>query len=66
MKYQNYAVSKNITLIVLVFATLSSCHPDKADKIIDQVIEQHGGEAYEVFELAFDFRDRHYTASRSK
>lgn len=53
-------------LTVLICASLYSCVADKGDQIINETIEHHGGEAYEEFELAFDFRDRHYTASRNK
>lgn len=55
---------------LLVF---SACSPrdsatagkeDKAQAIIDQAIAVHGGEKFEDLQMAFDFRDRHYTATR--
>lgn len=36
----------------------------KAQAVIDSAIMVHGGENYASFHLAFDFRDRHYTARR--
>lgn len=36
----------------------------KAQAIIDQAIAAHGGEKFEDLQIAFDFRDRHYTATR--
>jgi hypothetical protein len=37
---------------------------DKAQVIVDQAIAAHGGEKFEDMHLAFDFRGRHYTATR--
>jgi hypothetical protein len=53
--------------IFFIFITLfSSCSPEKnkAQKIIDQVISEYGGSAYENVKIEFDFRERHYTAIR--
>jgi hypothetical protein len=36
----------------------------EAQAIIDKAIAAHGGKRFEQLEIAFDFRDRHYTASR--
>lgn len=37
---------------------------DQAQGIIDRAIAAHGGERFEDLGIAFDFRDRHYTAVR--
>ncbi|MGV3639456.1 MAG: DUF6503 family protein [Adhaeribacter sp.] len=37
---------------------------DQAQAIVDQAIAAHGGEKFEDLHLAFDFRGRHYTATR--
>ena len=44
----------------------SSLDPDakKAQEIIDKAIAVHGNERFNNLNLAFDFRDRHYTAQR--
>lgn len=44
--------------------TAAGCSSDRASQIVDSAIEAHGGSAYDAFQLAFDFRDRHYTATR--
>jgi hypothetical protein len=44
--------------------SLLSCEQDPGKRIVDRAIETHGGAAYESFTLAFDFRNRHYTATR--
>lgn len=36
----------------------------KAQEVVDKAIARHGGEAYSSVAVAFDFRDRHYTAHR--
>ncbi|GEO05286.1 hypothetical protein AAE02nite_29500 [Adhaeribacter aerolatus] len=50
------------------------CSPDKtnslasdsqAQEVVDKAIRAHGGKNYEHLNLAFDFRDRHYTATRN-
>ena len=58
-------VHKVLSLLVLL-SSLISCKDNPAQPIVDQVIETHGGSAYESFRLEFDFRDRHYTAARNK
>ena len=51
---------------VCVLATiLCSCGDNKPQQIVDNAIEVHGGKAYRSFHLEFDFRNRHYTASRN-
>jgi len=51
-------------LFVLLLTTLCSCGKSKSQGIVDNSIAAHGGSAFESFHLAFDFRNRHYTASR--
>jgi hypothetical protein len=50
----------------LICACLASCDDKPAQQIVDQVVETHGGSAYESFLLEFDFRKRHYTAARNQ
>lgn len=51
-------------LFMGIFAALLSCGEGKSQRIVDAGIEAHGGAAYHAFHLEFDFRNRHYTASR--
>src|SRR5688572_6949621 len=51
-------------LFALLSVILSSCGDNKPQRIVDNAIETHGGKAYQSFHLEFDFRNRHYTASR--
>ena len=52
-------------LLFFIFCAFVSCKNDPAQRIVDEAIQLHGGEAYESFLLEFDFRDRHYTAARN-
>ncbi|GJM29729.1 MAG: hypothetical protein DHS20C17_23640 [Cyclobacteriaceae bacterium] len=61
----------DITLITLVWLLVISCQPgndpndpNDPQRIIDKVIENHGGTRYDNFYASFDFRDRHYTIER--
>ena len=45
------------SLLLLPVSCSQSTDPQK---IIDQVIENHGGEHYDKFKASFDFRGRHY------
>ncbi|MEX1238737.1 MAG: DUF6503 family protein [Cyclobacteriaceae bacterium] len=54
----------NGIFFALSAAILYSCGDSKPQRIVDNGIEAHGGGAYRSFHLEFDFRDRHYTASR--
>ncbi|QNF34018.1 hypothetical protein HUW51_15295 [Adhaeribacter swui] len=36
----------------------------EAQQIVDKAIARHGGKRFENLQIAFDFRDRHYEASR--
>jgi hypothetical protein len=53
-----------ILLSLCLILSLFSCKPDPGERIVDDAIEAHGGAAYGSFTLAFDFRNRHYTATR--
>lgn len=63
------ALYKNATFKNLVYCLpliiLSSCGDQKAQRIVDDAIEAHGGSAYESFLLEFDFRGTQYTAARN-
>lgn len=54
-----------LLLFVCLTACLSSCK-DKAQRIVDDAIQTHGGPSFRSFVLSFDFRDRHYTAIHDK
>jgi hypothetical protein len=49
-----------------IVAVLYSCADRKPQRVVDDAIEAHGGSAYQSFHLEFDFRNRHYTASRKE
>lgn len=55
-----------LQLLLSLSLTLSlvSCKPDPGQRVVDQAIQAHGGDAYKSFALDFDFRNRHYTATR--
>lgn len=52
------------TIYVLLCLSFYSCGDQEAQNIVDAAIERHGGKAYQSFEMEFDFRNMHYTASR--
>lgn len=55
MKISDFGITAALLLI------LGACSPgNDPDKIIDKVIENHGGDRYENFRASFDFRARHY------
>ncbi|AHM58539.1 hypothetical protein D770_01325 [Flammeovirgaceae bacterium 311] len=46
--------------------SIQSCKTgSKADNIVDNAIETHGGKRYERSSISFDFRNRHYTYARN-
>lgn len=51
-------------IYVLICLVFYSCDEKKGQRIVENAIENHGGSAYQSFELEFDFRNRHYTAAR--
>lgn len=55
---------RHIFFFIAIAAAASGCSGNPAQEIVSRAIETHGGSAYDHFELAFDFRGRHYTASR--
>lgn len=66
---------RQLFLSVLVFLLLPGCsseqngadqkRPDsQAQALVDKAIQAHGGKKYQNFKVTFDFRERHYTATR--
>lgn len=49
---------------LLILLAFFSCDDKKAQHIVDNTIEKHGGAVFQSFRLEFDFRNRHYTAAR--
>ena len=49
---------------LLILLAFFSCDDKKAQHIVDNTIEKHGGSVFQSFRLEFDFRNRHYTAAR--
>jgi hypothetical protein len=58
------SISIPFKLVMLFAATLLCSCKSKPQRIVDAAIEAHGGAAFHAFFLEFDFRDRHYTATR--
>jgi hypothetical protein len=50
--------------VLLLLSACSTRQGDKAQSVVDAAIAAHGGEKFEHLRIAFDFRDRHYTAIR--
>ena len=48
-----------------ILAVIASCTKNGPQDIIDKAIDRHGGSVFESFKMEFDFRNRHYTASRN-
>ncbi|MEN7547677.1 DUF6503 family protein [Rapidithrix thailandica] len=68
-------LSNGLLLALISWMLLSACSTKQTyqensstdkplNKLVSQAIASHGGERYESFSLAFDFRGKHYTASR--
>lgn len=51
---------------VCLMLLATACGNDRAQQAVDDAIETHGGSAFESFTLDFDFRGRHYTATRKR
>lgn len=47
---------------VLLF--LTGCTSETVQNIVDKSIAAHGGDAYKIFHVEFDFRDKHYSMER--
>lgn len=64
----SYTIMKQlagICLIGFLGVLFWSCgESEDAQKIIDQVIDNHGGENYEHVKISFDFRDKHYVLTQ--
>jgi hypothetical protein len=54
--------------LLLSFCIIISCNkkPDKAQLIVNECIEAHGGKAFESLNISFDFRDKHYNLKNTK
>ena len=63
--YLHTARILTVTRFIFLPLFLAGCIDKKAQDVVNAGIEAHGGRAYESFVLEFDFRDRHYTASRN-
>lgn len=76
MKLNLHTSSPILISFLILLTSLASCQSDtdrhvtaseaKAQEIIDASIKTHGGEQFDNMMLSFDFRERHYTASRKK
>ena len=55
---------RSAIVVYLILAALISGCGNKSQRIVDKAIEVHGGRNFNSFVLEFDFRNRHYTASR--
>lgn len=71
MKTAKYILPLFIIMEIVLTACWGDSHnqsPDslKTQAVIDSAIMVHGGKNYEELNLAFDFRDIHYTARRDK
>lgn len=60
------ASSIRILACVIMLLAPSACGNGDARRIIDRSIREHGGEAINSVIVAFDFRNRHYTATFDK
>lgn len=49
-----------LSLLLSLFFFMGCSSWSKEQRIIDQVIEAHGGKQYEKTRISFDFRERHY------
>ena len=60
---------KSVSLLVLMSLALLGCTPaneaDKAQNVIDKAIEANGAHLFATKKVAFDFREKHYTLSRT-
>lgn len=60
--YKSYTFKILASSVLLLF--LYSCGDQKAQRVVDDAIDAHGGSAYESFLLEFDFRGTRYSAAR--
>ena len=55
----------SLLFFALVSVFFVGCEPkDEAQSIVDRAIKYHGGDAYNTFEMEFDFRNMHYIVQR--
>lgn len=52
-------------IILLIGLAMCAC-ANSAQRAVDKAIDAHGGDRFKSFRLEFDFRERHYTASRDR
>jgi hypothetical protein len=55
-----------LLLLILVLCFYACDQRSDAQKIVDSAIKAHGGEAFEKSRIEFDFRERHYTITKTK
>ncbi|MDX1279261.1 DUF6503 family protein [Oceanihabitans sediminis] len=58
---------QNLKYLILFFLVFTACKEEtlvNAESIIDKTIEVSGGEKFLQVEIEFDFRDKHYKATR--
>ena len=60
MKKYLYALTLGLGLLSCQPSSEATSEPSKAQRIVDQAIAAHGGEALEQAHLSFDFRKKHY------
>lgn len=62
---QRFFIGRRHILVFAVMLLMSGACDDNSDaqRIVDRSIEEHGGEAFKSSFIAFDFRNRHYTAT---
>jgi superfamily I DNA/RNA helicase len=55
----------SLLYLVLLNIFFAGCESkDEVQSIVDRAIDYHGGEAYNAFEMEFDFRNMHYVVQR--
>jgi hypothetical protein len=54
------------SVFLIFFLATGACGDGPRDSFVKDSIEAHGGDAYESVFVEFDFRGRHYTATRDK
>ena len=64
----NYGkINRHGGMALILLLLMTGCgKDDKANQIINQSIEAHGGKRFEKLNVQFDFRGRHYTGRRNK
>lgn len=56
---------KHLKLFIILISLMTACQStNEARKIVEKAITAHGGKLYDQMFVEFDFRNRHYTATR--